>query len=99
MSKWVRMTIWVLKTQVMAKRRIKSQIAKFARHHQKSRIAMIYLHAGGVQHIFKKLSTWVIVLLQTSLHSEVCTKNYGPPKPLESQFGNLKLGVSKRNNI
>jgi len=36
---------------------------------------------GGVRHVVEKLLMRVTTLLQTSSQSEVCTKNYGAPKP------------------
>jgi hypothetical protein len=55
--------IWTPKTQVMAKRKAGSQIGNLTPNHKKSRIAPISLHAGGMQHIVKKLLTRAITLL------------------------------------
>jgi hypothetical protein len=63
---------------------------------------LIYLCVGGVPHIFGKLSNRAKNLLQTSCQLEVCRRNYGPPKSLETQFWEFwdsNLGVSKQNGI
>jgi hypothetical protein len=57
---------------------------------------MNYVHAIG------KLSMTVITLFQTSPPSEVCTKNYGPPKWRKSQFREFRdfqRGSPKKNDI
>jgi hypothetical protein len=64
----------------MAQRRAKSQSANLIPNHQKSGIALIYLHASGVPHIVGKFSTRDTTLLQISPQLEVLKKNYGPPK-------------------
>jgi len=45
-----------------------------------SKINLISLCAGGVQHTIEKLSTRATTLLQTSSPSEVCTANLWGPK-------------------
>jgi hypothetical protein len=57
------MTIWTSKTQIMAKRKVRSQIGSLTPNHQKSGIDPISLCAGGVQHVVEKLSTKAIALL------------------------------------
>jgi len=47
----------------MAKRRAKSQTANLIPNHKKSEITLIYLRAGGMQHIVEKLSTKATTLL------------------------------------
>jgi hypothetical protein len=83
--------IWTIKTQVMAKRRAKSQIRPLkVRNHPD------FLTLGGVQHTVGKLSTRGTTLLQTSSQSEVYTQSYGPSKSWESQlweFWDTHLGV------
>jgi hypothetical protein len=77
---------WVLKTQVMAKRKARSQSANLILNHQKLGIALIYLCAWGVTHIVGKFSMKAEVLFHTSAQLEVCTQSYGPPKLQKSQF-------------
>jgi hypothetical protein len=48
--------IWTSTTQVMAKRKAKSQIGSLTPDHGKSGIDPIPLRAGGVQHVVGKLS-------------------------------------------
>jgi hypothetical protein len=94
--------IWTSKTQVMAKRRVKSQIGSLTPNHWKSGIDLISLHAGGVRHIVNKLSTRATTLLQTSSQSEVYTQSYGLSKLRESQrweFRDSHLGVSGQKTI
>jgi hypothetical protein len=55
--------IWTPKTQVMAKRRVGSQIINLAPDHKKSGIDLIYLISEGVQHIVEKLLTSATTLL------------------------------------
>jgi hypothetical protein len=61
--KWARIFIWTYETQVMAKRRVESQIASLTLDHKKLRIDPIYLALGGVRHTFEKLSTRATTLL------------------------------------
>jgi hypothetical protein len=74
----------------MPKRKAKNHIAK------KSRIALISLCAGGVQHTIGKLSMRVTTLLETLSQSKVCIERYAPQKSRESQpweFRDSHLGV------
>ncbi len=57
------MTIWTLKTQVMAKRKAKSQIGNLTPNHSKSGIDLIPMHVDDVQHTVGKLSTRATTLL------------------------------------
>jgi hypothetical protein len=53
-------------------------------------------------HSVGKLSMRVIISLQTSFQSKVCTQCYGPPKSRESQFWEFQdshLGVPRQNDI
>jgi hypothetical protein len=63
MSKMVSHDIWVLKTQVMAKRRVGSQFDNLTPDPEKLGIALIYLCIGGLPHIVGKLSTWATIVL------------------------------------
>jgi len=72
--------IWTSEAQVMAKRRAGSQIANLTPNHQKSRIDLIYLTIGGVQHTVGKLWTGATTFLQIALRSKVCLQGYGAPK-------------------
>jgi hypothetical protein len=92
----------------MAKRKVGSQIGNLTPDHGKSRIDPIYLRAGVVQHVVGKLSTRATTLLQSSLRSEVCTRNYGPVKSRESQpwqFGSPRtkshfdVGLAERHKV
>jgi len=69
--KWITLLIWTFETQVMAKRRAKSQIASLTFDQKKSGIDPIYLAAEGVQHTIEKLSTRATTLLQTTSRFEV----------------------------
>jgi hypothetical protein len=63
---------------------------------------MIPLCAGGVPHIFGKISTRATTLFWTSLQSKVCTQSYGPPKLRKFQFRGFRdsnLGVLGQNDI
>jgi hypothetical protein len=55
--------IWTSATQVMAKRKVRSQIGSLTPNHQKSGIDPTRMHTGGVQHIVGKLSTRATSLL------------------------------------
>jgi hypothetical protein len=93
---------WVFKTQVMAKRKARSQSANLIFDQQKLGIALIYLCAWGVTHIIGKLSMKLATLLQNSPQLEVCTQNYEPPKLRECQFQEFQdsnLGVPRKNDI
>jgi hypothetical protein len=61
----------------MVERKAKIQTANLVPDHQKSGIALIYLHGNGVPHIIEKLSTKDTNLLQMSPQLEVWKKNYG----------------------
>jgi len=47
----------------MAKKRVGSEIGNLISNHKMSRIAPIYLHAGGVRHIVRKFTTRATTLL------------------------------------
>jgi len=86
----------------MAKRKTRSQIDNWTLNHEKSRIDLISLRAGGVRHTIEKFLTRVITLLQTSSQLEVCTQSYGAPKSQESQlweFRDSQMGVLGQNAI
>jgi hypothetical protein len=86
----------------VAKRKVESQINIFTPNHSNSRIALIYLCAGGMPHIIGKLSTKVTTLLKTSSQLKVYRKSYGSPKSWESQFWEFRdsnLGVPEQNDI
>ncbi len=88
--------IWTSTTQVMAKRKARSQTSSLTFDHGKSRIDLIPLHAGGVQHVVGKLSTRATTLVETSSQSEVCTWSYSLAKLWDSQpwwFRNSHLRV------
>jgi hypothetical protein len=78
--------IWTSETQVMAKRRIGSQIANLTLDQKKLGIDLIYLAIGGVRHIIGKLLTKNTTLLQTTSRSDVCLQSYGAPKLRKSQL-------------
>ncbi len=61
--KWAHIVIWTFETQVMAKRKVGSQIANLTPDHKKSRINRIYLAADNVRHTVGKLSTRSTTLL------------------------------------
>ncbi len=61
--KWARLLVWTFKTQVMAKRRARSQIGSLTPDHKKSRIDPIYLSAKGVLYNIRKLLTRATTLL------------------------------------
>jgi hypothetical protein len=72
--------------QVMAKRRVGSQIGNLIPNHLKPKIAPISLRAGAIAHTIGKLSMRAITFLWTSFQSEVCTQSYEPPKLQETQL-------------
>jgi hypothetical protein len=49
--------IWTYAAQVMAKKKVGSQIGNLAPNHKKSRIDLTPMRAGGVRHTVGKLST------------------------------------------
>ncbi len=55
--------IWTFETQVMAKRKIKSQIGSLTLDHKKLVIDPIFLCAGNMQHTVGKLLTRATTLL------------------------------------
>jgi hypothetical protein len=63
--------IWTSTAQVMAKRKVRSQIDSLTPDHYKSRINPTPVCAGRVQYIVEKLSRTDTILLQTSSQSEV----------------------------
>jgi hypothetical protein len=77
--------IWTSATQVMAKRKVGSQIGSLTPNHGKSGIDPIPLSAGGVQNAVGKLLMRVKTLVYTSSRSEVCTRSYSPAKLQDSQ--------------
>jgi hypothetical protein len=87
--------IWTSATQVMTKRKVKSQTS-LTPDHYKSGIDLTPVRAGGVQNTVRKLSTRATSLLQTSSQSEVLIKSYDPAKWRESkprQFRDSSLWV------
>jgi hypothetical protein len=68
--------IWAFETQVMAKRRVESQIASLTPDQKKSGIDPIYLVVDNVPHTVGKLSTRPKTLLQTSPRSKVYSQSY-----------------------
>jgi hypothetical protein len=94
--------IWTSATQVMAKRKARSQIDNLTLDHKKSGIDPIPLRAGGVQHAVGKLLTRATTLVETSSQSEVCTRSYSPAKLRGSQplwFQDSHLGVPGQKTI
>jgi hypothetical protein len=88
--------IQTFETQVMAKRRAKSQTANLTPDQKKSGIDPIYLVANNVSHTVEKLSTRATTLLEIAPRSEVCSQSYGVPKSRESplaQFRDSHSGV------
>ncbi len=63
--------IWTSKTQVMAKRRARNQIANLTPDQKKLGIDPIYLVKNNVRHTVKKLLTRATTLLETAPQSEV----------------------------
>ncbi len=59
--------IWTFETQVMAKRRARSQIANLTPDQKKSGIETIYLAVDNVRHIVEKLLMRATTLLETAL--------------------------------
>ncbi len=82
------MPIWTSETQVIAKRKVESQIGTWCE--------------GNVWHTVGKLSTRAITLLQNSLQLKVFTPSYAPPKSWKSQmwkFRDSHLGVLRQKAI
>jgi hypothetical protein len=75
---------WTFATQVMAKRKAGSQ---FDSRPLKVANRPTPVHAGGVQHTVRKLSTRATSLLQISSQLEVWAKSYSPAKLQESKLG------------
>jgi hypothetical protein len=93
--------IWTSETQVMAKRRVESQIDNLIPDQKKSGINPIYLAVEGVRHTFGKLSTRTTTLFLTALQSDVCLQSYRVPKSWEShlaQFWDSHSGVLGEKN-
>jgi hypothetical protein len=83
-------------TQVMAKRKVGSQISSLTPDHGKSRIDPILLCVGGVQQTIIKISTRATTSVEIPSQSEVCTRSYSLAKLWESQpwwFRDCYLGV------
>ncbi len=94
--------IWTSPTQVMAKRKVGSQIGSLSPDHKKSGINLIPLRAGGMQHAVGKILTRAITLVETSSRSEVCTRSYSPVKLRNSypwRFRDSHLEVSGQKVI
>jgi hypothetical protein len=70
----------------MAKRRAGSQNVTLTPDHEKSRVTLTSLHAGGVPHMVGKLLTRATTMLMTSPQSELCTKRYEFSKLRKSLF-------------
>jgi hypothetical protein len=77
--------IWTFATQVMAKRKVKSQTSSLTPNHKKSKIDPTPMRTGGLQHTVGKLSTRATTLLETSSQSEVWVKSYSPAKLWKSK--------------
>jgi len=82
--------IWTYKTQVITKRRARSQIANLTPDQKKSGIDPIYLATNDLQHTVEKLSTRATTLLQTTPRSEVFSQTYGAPKLRESRLARFR---------
>jgi hypothetical protein len=94
--------IWTSSTQVMAKRKVRSQTGNLTPDHGKSGINTIPLRAGGVWHVVGKLSTRDTTLVETSSPSKVCTRSYSPTKLQDShpwRFRDSRLGVPRQKAI
>jgi hypothetical protein len=65
------MTIWTFATQIMVKRKARSQIGSLTPDHKKSGIDPTSMRVGGVRHSVEKLLTKATTLIQTSFQSEV----------------------------
>ncbi len=61
--KWIALLIWTSETQVMAKRRVESQIANLTLDQKKLGIDLIYLASEGVPHTLGKLLIRATTLL------------------------------------
>jgi hypothetical protein len=88
--------IWTSATQVMGKRRARSQIDNLTPDHKKSGIDPIPTCNEEVQHGVEKLSRRATRLVETSSRSEVRGRIYDGPKSRESkpgQFRDSTLGV------
>jgi 4-hydroxyphenylpyruvate dioxygenase-like putative hemolysin len=58
--------IWSFETQVMAKKRARSQTANLTPDQKKSGIDLIYLATDNMRHTIEKLLTRAITLLQAA---------------------------------
>jgi hypothetical protein len=86
----------------MAKRKARNQTGSLTPNHGKSRINLIPLCAGGVQHVVGKLLTKATTLVEISFRSKVCTKSYSPTRLRDShlwQFQDSHLGVLRQKAI
>ncbi len=63
--------VWTSATQVMAKRKVGSQIGNLIPDHKKSRIDPTFVRANGVRYTVEKLSMRATTLIHTSSWSEV----------------------------
>jgi len=73
-----------LKHKLWPKVKAESQIGSLTLDHQKSRITLISLCAGGMRYTIGKLLTRAKTLFSTSSQLEVCTQSYEAPKLRES---------------
>ncbi len=88
--KWLTWPIWTHKTQVMAKRRAKSQIGNLIPQHYKSRIAPISLRASGLPYVVGKLLTRATTLLKPHFNRRSAHKVMGPQSYGSPSCGNLE---------
>jgi hypothetical protein len=84
--------IW--NTSYSIKKKVGSQISSLTPNNKKSKIDPIYLFAEGVRHIFGKLSTRIITLLQIASRRRSTRKVMA----LQSR-GSLNLGVPGQKTI
>jgi hypothetical protein len=82
------MTIWTSKTQVMAKRKVGSQIGSLTPNHKKAGIDPIPLRAGGMQHTIGKLLTRLQFCFKLHLNQRSTSKVIGLQNRKNPNFGN-----------
>jgi len=82
--------VWTFATQVMAKRKVRSQIGSLTPDHKKSGIDLTPMCADGVRYTVGKFSTRATTLLQTSSQLEVWARTYGLAKLRESNLSNFR---------
>jgi hypothetical protein len=93
--------IWTSETQLMAKRKVRSQTGSLTPDHEKSGVNPIPLHASGLQHTVGKLLRRATTSLETSSRSEVYKRSYHRAKSREVQpwrFQDSHLGVPGQKN-